>query len=148
MTNRPRSTTGTPYLANTFNYFHAGADLVFKWKGFSVASEFFWRQADAPSRTGTSRGMSVTEYSRPGWGWFAQAGYFALPWLELGARYGDSRPFEGTNSSFTRTRELGGTVNFMAKKHDLKLQIDAFWLDDGNFGDGRVQVRAQAQVFF
>lgn len=148
MTNRPRSTTSTPYLANTFDYLHAGADLVFKWKGFSVASELFWRQADALSKTGTYKGMSVTEYSRPGWGWFAQAGYYVLPWLELGARYGDARPFEGADPNFTRTREIGGTLNFMVKKHDLKLQVDYFWLDDGNFGDGRHQVRAQAQIFF
>ncbi|MEW6433246.1 MAG: porin [Myxococcota bacterium] len=148
MTNRPRSTINTPYVANTFDYFHAGADLVFKWKGFSVASEFFWRQADALSKTGMYKDMSVTEYSRPGWGWFAQAGYYVLPWLELGARYGDARPFGGADPKFARTREIGGTLNFMVKKHDLKLQVDSFWLDDGNFGDGRYQLRAQAQIFF
>lgn len=147
-TNRPRSTTGTPYQVANFDYLHAGADLVFKWRGLSVASEFFYRQADAPSETHTVAGAPLTEYSRPGWGWFAQAGYYVLPWLELGARYGDARPFEGADPTFTRLRELGGTVNFMVLKHDLKLQLDYFWLDDGHFGDGRHQVRAQAQLFF
>lgn len=148
MTNRPRSTTSTPYVANTFDYLHAGADLVFKWKGFSLAGELMWRQADALSKAGTYKGASVTEFSRPGFGWFAQAGYYALPWLEVAARYGDVRPADGADPKFTRTREIGGTVNFMAKKHDLKLQADYFWLDDGNFGDGRHQVRVQAQIFF
>lgn len=148
LTNRPRSTTVAPYVANTFDYFHAGADLVFKWKGFSVLSEFMWRQADAVTRTSTFKGASVTEYSRPGWGWFAQAGYYVLRWLELGFRYGDVRPFEGADPKFTRTREIGGTVNFMVEKHNLKLQVDYFWLDDGHLKDGRHQVRAQAQIFF
>jgi len=148
MTVRPRSTLGTPYQAANFNYFHAGGDVVFEWKGFSLASELFYRQADALSETHTVKGASLTEYSRPGWGWFAQAGYYILPWLEVGARYGDARPFAGADPKFVRTREMGGTLNFMVVKHDLKLQIDCFFLDDGHLQDARHVVRAQAQIFF
>jgi phosphate-selective porin OprO/OprP len=148
MTNRPRSTLGTPLTANTFDYLHAGADFVFKWRGLSLSGEFLWRRADALSKSRLVKGASVTEFSRPGFGWFVQGGYYVLPWLELGARYGDLRPAEGGDPAFVRTRELGGTVNVMLKKHDLKLQLDYFWLDDGNFGDGRHQLRAQAQLFF
>lgn len=148
MTNRPRSTLGTPYQAATFDYFHAGADLVFKWRGLSLTSEFFYRQANQLSETNTIKGVDVVEYSRPGLGWFVQGGYYVLNWLELGARYGDSRPAAGADPAFRRTREIAGVLNFMVLKHDLKLQLDYSWLDDGNFGDGRHQVRAQAQVYF
>jgi hypothetical protein len=90
----------------------------------------------------------VTEYSRSGIGWFAQGGVYVLPWLELVGRYGDTQPLGETDPAFKRTREVGGGVNFMVMKHDLKLQTDVFWIDDGAGRDGRVQGRVQAQVFF
>lgn len=147
-TNRPRGTTGTPFQVSTFDYTHAGADLHFKWNGLSLLSEFFWRQADSESGSGVVKGVTVTEYSRSAWGWYAQGGAYVLPWLELTARYGDYRPIQPTDPNLHRTREIGGGVNFMIEKHNLKLQTDYFWLDNGLGGNGRHQIRLQAQVFF
>lgn len=147
-TNRPRSTTVAPYQAARFDYTHATGDIHVKWRGLSLLSEVYWRQANEDSQTNTVKSASVTEYSRSGWGWFTQAGAYVTPWLELGARYGDSYPFAGTDPAFTRLREVGGTINLMFDAHNLKLQTDAFWLDDGRGGNGRVQLRIQAQVFF
>jgi phosphate-selective porin OprO and OprP len=149
LTNRPRSTLGVPYIGSSFNYTHFTADLHLKWRGVSLLSEVYWRQADRPSNVVTSsNGGMTTEYSRSGWGFFAQGGVYVLPWLELGARYGELFPLAMTDPKLTRTREVGGVVNFMVQKHDLKLQLDYHWLDDGLGGNGRHQVRAQAQVFF
>jgi hypothetical protein len=148
-TNRPRSTTGTPFrLPGGFDYTHATGDVHFKWRGVSALAEVYWRQADEASRTGPVGSAMVTEYSRSGLGWFAQGGVYVLPWLELVARYGDTQPLGTTDPAFKRMREVGGGVNFMVLKHDLKLQTDVFWLDDGAGRDGRVQGRVQAQVFF
>lgn len=120
-----------------------------KWRGVSLLSEIYWRQADQNSVTSTlSGGASLTEYSRSGWGWFVQGGAYLTPWLELAARYGDTRPLGETDPAFTRAREVGGTVNLMFQKHDLKVQTDVFWLDDGLGGNGRVQLRMQVQVYF
>lgn len=145
-TNRPRSTTGTPYKLAAFNYTHAAGDVHLKWRGLSLLSEIYWRQADTDSVTGTVSGAQLTEYSRSGWGWFAQLGGYITPWLELAARYGDTQPLGATDPAFKRLREVGGTINLMFLKHDLKLQTDLFWLDEA--GKGRLQLRIQAQVFF
>lgn len=145
-TNRPRSTTGTPFKAALFDYTHATGDVHVKWHGLSLLSEIYWRQADQDSVTHLVSGNPLTEYSRSGWGWFVQAGGYLTPWLELAARYGDTQPTGMTDPSFRRVREVGGTVNLMFLKHDLKLQTDVFWLDEA--GRGRVQLRIQAQVFF
>jgi phosphate-selective porin OprO and OprP len=148
LSNRPRSTLGTPYQVATFDYSHATADLHVKWRGASLLSQFFWRQADQDFFDGSLKGMTLKEYSRSGLGWFVQAGYYALPWLELTGRYGDLRPTVTTDPTFKRQREIGGGLNFMFQKHDFKIQSDYFWLDDGRGGNGRHQVRVQAQVFF
>ena len=147
--NRPRSTFGTPYrLPGGFDYTHATGDVHLKWHGFSLLGELYWRQADTDTRTGIVSGAGLTEVSRSGWGWFVQAGGFATPWLEFSARYGDLQPIGATDSAFLRTREIGGGANFFLSKHDLKLQADYFWIDDGQGGNGRHQVRVIAQLFF
>ncbi len=147
-TNRPRSTTGTPFKFAAFDYTHATGDVHVKWNGLSLLSEIYWRQADTDSATGTVNGAASTEYSRSGWGWFVQAGGYVTNWLELAARYSDTQPLGATDPAFKRTREMGGTVNLMFQKHDLKLQTDLFWIDDGRGQNGRVQLRVQAQVYF
>ena len=147
--NRPRSTSGTPFkLPGGFDLTHATGDVHLKWYGLSLLGELYWRQADTDSRTGTVSGATLTEYSRSGWGWFVQAGGFVTPWLEFTGRYGDLQPLGMTDPTFTRTREVGGGANFFLFKHDLKLQADYFWLDDGTGHNGRHQVRVIAQLFF
>jgi hypothetical protein len=103
---------------------------------------------DADTDFNVSEDGSRTEWSRSALGWFVQGGAFVTDWLELVARYGDLRPFASTDPELHRLRELGGGLNFMVVKHDLKLQLDYFWLDDGFFRAGRHLLRLQAQVFF
>lgn len=148
-TSRPRSTTGTLYrLPGGFDYTHATGDLSMKWYGISLIGEVYWRQADKDSKTGTLSGTEITEYSRSGWGWYAQAGGMVTDWLELTGRYGDMQPLGNTDPSLVRQREIGGGFNLFFFKHDLKLQGDYFWLDDGTGHNGRHQVRLIAQLFF
>lgn len=154
-TNRPRSTTGIPYAltSSLFSYTHATGDVHFKWYGLSLLSSVYFRQADlnaegSASNSALVNGATLTEYSRSGWGWFVQAGGYVTDWLEIVARYGDLRPMGPSDPKFTRQREVGGGINLMFQKHDLKLQTDCFWLDDGFGNNGRVQLRMQAQIHF
>lgn len=146
-TNRPRSTTVPPYTFATFDYTHVAADLHFKWHGFSLLSELYWRSADDDFRERVRNGVTQTEYSRSGWGWFAQGGYFVTDWLEVVARYGDMRPRQGADPAFTRQRELGVGLNFEPYKHDLKLQADYHFIDQGWGGPQRHLVRLQLQLY-
>jgi phosphate-selective porin OprO/OprP len=147
-TNRPRSTTGLPFQAATFNYSHIGADLQLRWRGASLLSEFYWRRADQNSATNIVKGAELTEFSRSGLSWFVQAGFYATRLLEFVARYGEVRPSSGTDPNFGRTREIGGGVNIMVLSHDLKVQADYFWLDNAAGGNGRHQIRLQVQAYF
>lgn len=155
-TNRPRSTTGTPFRLANFNYTHAAGDMHAKWNGFSLLSSIYWRQADlgtdasgtpTAAISGNVSGSAVTEYSRSGFGWFVQGGAYVTNWLELTARWGDLYPLGPTDPALIRQREFGGGFNLMFMKHDLKIQSDVLWIDNGA-SNGRLQLRVQAQVYF
>jgi len=141
---RERSTEGATFTLGGFDYTHGTVDLHLKGWGFSLLAQGFYRKADRDFRTD---GV-LTEWSRSGLGYFVQAGAYVLDWLEIVGRFGDLRPMRGTDPRFVRIREMGGGINFMVLKHDLKLQLDYFVLDDGSFRDVRHQLRAQAQVYF
>lgn len=148
-TNRPRSTMGTPYkLAGGFDYTHATGEVAAKWRGASLQGEVYWRHADQATREGTLSGQPVVEYARSGWGWFVQGGYFLTPWMEVAARYGDVRPETDPAAKFQRVREAGGALNFFFQRHDLKVQADYLYLDDGTGHESRHQVRLQGTVYF
>jgi len=151
-TNRPRVTTQTPYTKARFSYTHLGADLTAKWRGLSLVSEWFDRRANSNEfevSAATADKAAVIEYSRPGWGFFAQAGYL-LPVgadVELVARYGQLHP-TGTDAKQTQDTETGGGINWYFQKHDFKLQADVFRYDSAGSTDPRWQGRLQSQLFF
>jgi hypothetical protein len=148
--NRQRSTHSGSYDIGLFDFAHAGADLHFKWLGFSLMSEVMMRWTDEPLQSGEVDGMPVTEASRSAWGWFAQAGYVMpqIP-LELAARYGEIRPFDNDASAdFFLQREVGGAVSYYVEQHWMKVQLDYFYLFGRDPSDERHQVRLQVQIFF
>ncbi|MBL8917400.1 MAG: porin [Myxococcaceae bacterium] len=142
---RQRSTIGTTFRNGALTYDHLAADLLFKWRGFSLEAEALLRFAERPNLIGSS----TTEWARAGWGYYAQAGYSPVQAFEVSARWSQLRPFVGTDPSFRHQRELGVGVGWYPKKHDLKLQGDFFWLPVGErFDVGSFQVRAQLQLAF
>jgi hypothetical protein len=149
--NRTRSTHGGVYTAGNFSFWHAGADLHFKWRGLSVLSEFFHRQANEAQLTSEpTPGRPVTDFSRSGRGYFVQAGYM-LPFpLEIAARYGEIRPSRtnAPEARFQVQRELGGAVSYYFAEHALKLQADYFRLFGQEAQAERNQFRLQAQLFY
>jgi hypothetical protein len=74
-TNRRRSTFTAPYQFARFDYSHVNADLIFKYRGFSVISELIYRRASEPFVEQMSpTGDLVREYARNAWGFYAQGG--------------------------------------------------------------------------
>lgn len=142
---RQRSTISNTFRNGSLTYDHLAADLIFKWHGLSVEAEALLRHAETPNLVGATS----TEWARAGWGYFIQAGYSPMQAFELSARWGQLRPFTGTDPSFRHQRELGVGAGWYPKKHDLKLQGDLFWLPVGeNFAVGSWQLRVQLQLAF
>ncbi len=134
----------------TTDYHNVTVDLMAKWLGFSLQSEFMWRdgkrfRGDALDDMGNA---VPTEAARNGFGWFIQAGHILkrIP-LEFSARYALIR--STGDSSLSDANELGAAVSYYFARHPLKLQTDYFrlWNQDG-FGDGRDQLRVQLQAAF
>lgn len=141
---RDKSTFGATYTLGGFNYTHAAADVQLKAYGFSLLSQVLYRQADQSEHTADVGGTSVTEKARSAYGWFVQAGY-CLPYdFEVVGRYGDLVPLNG---AFKRSKEMGGGLNWYPHGHDLKVQLDYFYLLTEAATPAH-QVRLQVQLFF
>ncbi len=145
---RARSTTSDTYRLGGFDQRHAEADLMVKWRGFSLLAECLWRTAATSTRQGVDAGgTQVTERARDAWGYFAQVGYAFTSYLDAQVRWGELFPI-GEGSPVARSRELGASVGWYPYGHDLKLQADYFRLSTDDLAVGRHQVRVQAQLFF
>lgn len=154
-TNRRRRTTTDFYDLARFSYFHAEADLIFKYAGFSLQGELLVRQVDgAPTATNLdAQGMQVVETSGSALGWFAQAGYlFDFAPIEIAARFADIYPLGP--SAVSASREVTVGLSWYPMGHDLKLQLDGSYLASERQSMGvttvteRFQGRLQAQAFF
>jgi phosphate-selective porin OprO and OprP len=147
-TNRQRSTFNDVYEVARFDYWHAGADLVIKYRGLSVLSEIMYRKSPRTSVIELVDGETLREYARNAWGYYAQAGYLVTDEVEVSARYGELRPRGATDPRLAETRrEAGGGLSWYFQEHDLKLQSDYFYLF-GEDGEGRHQARVQMQLYF
>lgn len=159
---RTRSTHDGTYTFANFDFLNVGADLHFKWRGFTLMSEFFYRTTtDAPNYTRidpTDPTETQVEYARRGLGWYAQAGYMFPRMIEVTGRYGEIRSDVNTLAMVTPTnaggamgseREVGGGLNYYLAEHSLKVQLDYFRIwDPDDAADDRHQVRLQTQLYF
>ncbi|MCA2980418.1 MAG: porin [Myxococcaceae bacterium] len=141
---RQRSTIGATFKTEPTTYDHLGADVLFKWRGFSLMGEVLWRDAEREPV-----GAPTLEWPRSAWGYYVQAGVVLVPQLEVSARWGQLRPLPATDPSLLHQRELGVGLGWYPLRHDLKLQTDVFWLPVGErFDVGTLQLRAQLQLSF
>jgi phosphate-selective porin OprO/OprP len=171
-TPRAQSTLGSTVRLAPYDYLHATADVMFKWRGFSLQSEGLLRVADRPGSVGMLSGASVTEFSRSAWGYMVQASYQTASHLEVGARWSEVTAIDLSSSGFgagplapgvatrdprlfsglglrdgTRaSHELGAVFSYYLVDHSVKFQTDAFYLFGDDPGDGRLQLRLQAQL--
>jgi hypothetical protein len=151
---RDKSTYGATYTLGTFNYVHAAADLVFKWRGFSLLAEALYRDANKAEHTGVVDGKMVTERSRSGYGYFAQVGQMLTCQLELTAR---AETLKGTNRAEGRVlkelarvsgRQIGGGLNLYLNGHAFKIQSDYFYVFGNDFSKGGHVARLQLDASF
>ncbi len=113
-----------------------GADLVFKYAGFSLFAEYFDRErtpASGPS------------FSSPGW--HSQAGYFLKRHvLEAALRYARWDPSDAVADD--DQVERGIALNYYLRKNGLKLQSDFRELEDRVRATKNRELRVQAQLVF
>jgi phosphate-selective porin OprO/OprP len=118
-----------------------GADVAFKWMGFSAQGEYFFGQANGRD----------TETEIKAEGFYAQAGYLLIPkHLEIAARYSYVDPNQDVEEDLQT--EIQGAVSYYFYKHNLKIQADVSRITKEN-GAGRsdtedMQYRLQAQIIF
>lgn len=147
-TSRRNSTYGAAFTAGTTDYTHLAADVVFKYRGFSLLAEGLWRKAkDDVLESGTTR-----EATRSGYGYFVQGGYLVTPKVELAARWEELFTRDGTDPEFvqlaqTQGKQVGGGVNLYLNGHAFKVQADYFHIF-GPVGDARHLARLQLDASF
>lgn len=149
---RTRSTFDATFTLGSFDYVHAGADLLFKMRGLSVQAEFFYRDVmGTRTRTDATDPLDViTETARTGFGFYAQAGYMLDDHFELVARYSELRPRPGVETALPRQGEFGAGLNYYFQRHDFKVQLDWFLLHNGDTFDQTSRehhIRLQTQFY-
>ncbi len=141
---RAQSTLGATLTHGAFDYYHAAADLHFKWRGLSLLAEALWRGASAPSHVDGA----VTAWSRAGYGYLVQAGVMLGPRFEVVARWDELAAVTVTDPALRATvnalgREVGAGLNwYVGASHAYKVQAD--W--QANFGDDFGAARHVARV--
>jgi hypothetical protein len=128
---------------------------VFKYLGFSLQAEYFFRNQDRHTHTVTA--LSPTSAGSVGnaTGWYAQSGYYVIPKkLEFQARYGWFDP--DTRSSQDLIKETAGGAHWLFDGHDQKISLEYAYIisgtgsfSTGGRGDLREnRVRIQYQLWF
>jgi hypothetical protein len=146
---RQRVTTGNSFALGTADHQHAAADIVFKCAGLSFLGEFVWRGSSAEKL----QKDDVSEWTRRGFGGFAQAGYLVTPRVEIVARWEQLWAAAGTDpklvdlaASQGRAFTLG--TNGYLNGHALKLQADYTLAGGGEALPNRHQLRLQLDATF
>ncbi|WP_437686440.1 porin [Sorangium sp. So ce176] len=152
-TNRQNSTFGTTLSLGAADYLHGAADLVFKYAGFSLAAEAIVRHAERDSFEGEVDGAPVREWTRSGYGYFAQAGYLLTDHLELAARWDQIFAERGTDPKLVdlvaaQGKQVGGGLNVYLNGYALKLQGDYFYIFGEDASEGRHVARLQLDASF
>jgi phosphate-selective porin OprO and OprP len=121
---------------NDFKDSILGGDLVFKYRGFSLYTEYFDRQRTP--ETGASFHSN---------GYIVQAGYFLQRnvW-EVAFRYAWWDPTDAVSGD--DQSELGAAVSRYILKHDLKVQADFRRLEDKVRDQRTHELRVQTQFVF
>lgn len=158
---RNRSTHNGTYTFANFDTLHLGADVHFKYRGFTLMGELFYRTTNRSRVTRPDPANALVtqvEYARNGFGWYGQVGYMFPSMIELTGRYGEIHGTVTPDTTLVPTaaggamgdeREAGGGINYYISQHALKVQLDYFRIwDPDDAADDRHQVRLQTQIYF
>ncbi|MBT8219805.1 MAG: OprO/OprP family phosphate-selective porin [Bacteroidia bacterium] len=126
------------YAENSLSSFIA--DMIFKYRGLSIASEYATRSADLDLQN-LSRGF------RTGDGFVVQAGYVFPSNIEISGRYTTIRR-DNDLSGISDTNEITFGLSRYIVKHSLKVQTDISKITAPGESDGDIRFRAQVEMQF
>jgi hypothetical protein len=120
------------YLYNNVhaNIKYYGADLIFKYKGFSFETELYNRESNKGVITYT-KDTTLKNYIISGRGFLLQSGMFISKKCEIAARYGRIDPSKSVSSTMKKQEEYVLGLSRYFYKHSLKLQTDCSYLVNG-----------------
>ncbi len=98
------------------------ADAAFKWRGFSLVSEYYFGNITTDRAFDFGSGSPNRTFDAHGW--YGQAGYFLIPHhLEAAFRYSFVNP-NNNALDFTLRDEIRGALNYYFYNQNIKLQTD------------------------
>lgn len=116
------------YNSEMANIQYYGADLIFKYKGFSLESEFYNRTSNKgviTNKKDTTQRNNIVS----GRTFMIQSGYFLTKRLEVAARYAQITPDSVISSNMKMQKEYVIGLSHYFFKHSLKLQTDLTYLE-------------------
>lgn len=132
----------------TVNYLTQAYDAVFKYRGFSLQGEWYFKNIDrtfngAPCLQSAGVGGPCTTYAPHllgnSTGWYVQSGYYLIPRkLEVAARYSYWDP--DTNASGDLIKEFDASINwflFGSYDYSLMLTYSNIAMGTGGYAIGR-----------
>jgi len=128
-----------------------GADLMYKYKGFSLFAEYYNRKRTPEAVSGPSSATSGPAAQSGGAfhsnGYNVEAGFFLKrDKVQVAARYAEYDPSDQVPSN--KRSEKGGVFNYFILKHTLKVVADFRALHDVLVKETSKELRIQTQFIF
>jgi hypothetical protein len=137
------NTATDEFAENTLT--HIEADLLFKFKGFSVLAEYAKTTGEY---TGESRLTNITKNFNTGSGINVQAGYVLPSNWELAARYTSVAPDDESSSALKEQTEYTIGLSRYIVGHSLKVQSDYGMIETAGSSDVDYRFRLQIEMQF
>lgn len=134
---------------NLDGYFHSNistifADMMFKYKGFSVMGEYALRDADVVNHFSSDSTSTATVYT--GSGLNLCLGYMFKNNWETALRYTQIDPAEATGKAAHQQYTFG--ISKFVVGHALKVQADVSYLNTDDSPDNKLMYRLQFDLHF
>jgi hypothetical protein len=115
--------------------FQVGAEATFRWKRLTLLGEYVWRRQTNKWDTVESTFYPGKAYGADYWGWYGQAGFYAIKEkLEIVARYAFAEP-HGFGLSLWDQEQLPRAVheatlgvNYFHLRHNAKIMLDGSYV--------------------
>lgn len=141
---RKSGTTGV-FLKDARDLSTFFADIMFKYRGWSLSSEYLHKKSGRNPVLQDSSDFYVT-----GWGWNIQSGYLFRNNIEVAARYTIVEPTNAITKAglLGRVREMTLGVSKYFLHHDLKVQSDISHVRDDLKSDPSLRFRLKCEIAF
>ena len=119
------------YNSESANIQYYGADLLFKFKGFSIEAEYYNRKSNKGVIANLNDNAQLN-YVISGNTLMLQSGYFITKKNEIACRYAQITPNNSVASIMKSQKEYVVGFSHYFRKHSLKLQNDLTFLENGS----------------